>query len=333
MQEQLDELVRHYFEEADYETEAVPFGLTNLTKIVTLNDQRYVLRVYNRHTKHAEGIEFESIVTSFLANKELSFQVPEFLPTLSGDDYVRLSGGSLGALVVFLEGTNHVLANVHDAAEFGRVAGEMSQVLQRFDRSGLDYQGISFGDYYNLHPLADQNAVAAFIENPSFHIPEASLNFYITKVEFVGNRLSEIQKLPVQLVHHDLLIFNLLAQNNRICGVLDFDFISVDTSFMEFAICFNHILQMSNGSLEMAEGFVKSYSVYRTHSLQEIEQLRNLTQVYHLAVLHIYIGQHYAGIDIQHNFTYIMNQFIHRDMWLKEHGKTIEQMLIAYLVG
>ncbi|MCY9659845.1 phosphotransferase [Paenibacillus chondroitinus] len=332
MQEQLDELVRHYFEETDYEMEAVPFGLTNLTKIVKLNERRYVLRIYNRHTKHVEGIEFESKVTSFLANKELSFQVPEFLPTLSGDDYVQLSGGSLGALVAFLEGTNHVLANVYDAAEFGRVVGEMSQVLQRFDRSGLDYQGISFRDYYNLHPLADQNAVAAFFENPSFHIPEASLNFYRTKIESVGNSLSEIQKLPVQLVHHDLLIFNLLAQNNHICGVLDFDFISMDTSFMEFAICFNHILQMSNGSLEMAEAFVKSYSVYRTHSLQEIEQLRNLTQVYHLAVLHIYIGQHYAGIDIQHNFTYIMNQFIHRDTWLMVHGTTIEQMLIAHLL-
>ncbi|MGQ7887913.1 phosphotransferase enzyme family protein [Paenibacillus sp. WC2504] len=333
MQEQLDELVRYYFEEADYEMEAVPFGLTNLTKIVKLNDRRYVLRIYNRHTKHVEGIELESRTTSFLANRELTFQVPEFLPTLSGDDYVRLSDGSLGAVVVFLEGTNHVLANVHDAAEFGRVVGEMSQGLQQFDRSGLDYQGISFLDFYNLHPLADQSAVDAFIENPSFHIPEASLNFYRAKVESVENSVREIKKLPIQLVHHDLLIFNLLAQNNRICSVLDFDFISVDTSFLEFAICLNHLLQMSNGSIEMAEAFVKSYSAYKAHSVQEIEQLRNLTQLYHVAVLHIYIGQHYAGIDIQHNFTYILNQFIHRDTWLMEHGKTIERMLIAYIVG
>ncbi|MEK3885647.1 phosphotransferase [Paenibacillus sp. PL2-23] len=64
-----------------------------------------------------------------------------------------------------------------------------------------------------------------------------------------------LEKLPKQLVHHDLLVFNLLAHENKIKGVLDFDFISLDVSFMEFAICLNHVLQMSNGSLEMAEAY------------------------------------------------------------------------------
>ncbi|MZQ87070.1 phosphotransferase [Paenibacillus sp. 5J-6] len=330
MQNQQDELMRNYFVEASYEMKSVPFGLTNLTKIVKINGHEYVLRVYNRHTKHVEGTELESKVTSFLAKKELTFQVPEFVRTLTGNDYVQLSDGSLGAIVTFLEGTNHELASVQDAAEFGRVAGEMSQALQQFEISQLAYHGISFSEIYKLHPLADHRAVSAFMDNPPFLIPKESVDFYRYSIECIYQNASQLNELPVQLVHHDLLIFNLLSQNNRISGVLDFDFLSVDTSFMEFAICLNHILQMSNGSVEMTEAFVKSYSAYRTHSLHEIEQLRNLTQLYHLAVLHIYIGQHYAGADIQPNFNYILNQFMRRDSWLKEHSETIERILAAY---
>lgn len=333
MQELLDELVRNYFLEANYEMDAVPFGLTNLTKIVKINDRKYVFRICNRHTKNVESIELETRMTSFLAKKELTFQIPEFVPTLTGDNYVRLSDGSLGAIVIFLDGTIHELTSVQDAAEFGRVVGEMSQVLHQFEISQFDYNGISFSEIYKLHPLADHSAVTAFMENPPFLIPKESMDFYRDMIIFMDENVSSLSKLPVQLVHHDLLIFNLLSQNNRISGVLDFDFLSMDTNFMEFAISLNHILQMTNGSMGMMEAFVKSYSGYRKHSLQEIEQLRNLTQIYHFAVLHIYIGQHYAGFDIQQNFTYILNQFVRRDLWLKEHSEAIMQMLVAYLLG
>jgi len=86
-----------------------------------------------------------------------------------------------------------------------------------------------------------------------------------------------------------------LAQDNKISGVLDFDFISLDVSFMEFAICLNHVLQMTNGSLEMAETFIKGYAEYRKSSSQEFTHLQLLTQIYHIALLHIYIGQHHSG--------------------------------------
>ncbi|WP_372631568.1 phosphotransferase [Cohnella sp.] len=127
-----------------------------------------------------------------------------------------------------------------------------------------------------------------------------------------------LEKLPKQFVHHDLLVFNLLAHENKIKGVLDFDFISLDVSFMEFAICLNHVLQMSNGSLEMAEAYIRGYAKYRKGSSEEITYLQLLTQIYHIAVLHIYIGQHYSGVNVEQNFNYILNQFKTRNDWLTE---------------
>lgn len=57
-----------------------------------------------------------------------------------------------------------------------------------------------------------------------------------------------------------------------------------------------------------------------------------MTRVYHIALLHIYIGQHYAGVDIRANFSYILNQFRDRDSWLGEHEQALKMMLDSYLL-
>ncbi|OCT17257.1 hypothetical protein A8709_27390 [Paenibacillus pectinilyticus] len=333
MQDAIDELVQHYFMDLNYKMASVPFGLTNLTKIITVDDTKYVIRIYNPYTKHAAGLAFESQITTFLTNKKLPFQVPVFLRTREGEEYVQLSNGMLGAIVSFIEGDVPTLLDIQQAVEYGQVVGEISSTLLNYDTELLEYQGISFSEIYHLHPLANRLAVTSFMENPPFPIAEANLTFYQEMISLLDKNIHELKALPQQLVHHDLLIFNLLAQDNRIVGVLDFDFTSMDASFMEFAICLNHILQMSSGSLEMAEGFIQGYVRYRKSSLQEINQLQLLTQVYHIAVLHFYIGQHHAGIDIKENFTYILNQFHVRNDWLNRNGLSLKQLLEFYLLG
>lgn len=332
MRTSIDELVHYYFNDPSYEIESVPFGLTNLTKIVKINNNKYVARVYNRHTKSIQSIELESKITSFLNNKNLSFQVPIFLPTLSGDEYIQLSDGALGAIVSFLEGDVPELSEEQQAEEFGRVVGEISSALGDYPKELLEYKGKSFTHIYDLHPLAHQSAITAFIEQMPFHIPEEHRNFYQKIVSSIENYIPLLEELPSQLVHHDLLIFNLLCQDNKVCGVLDFDFVSLDISFIEFAICLNHILHISNGSLEMTEAFIKGYANFRKGSLQEFKYLNILTQIYHIAVLHIYIGQHYSGINIEQNFNYILNQFHTRMNWLNEHDTSIQNLLEAYLL-
>lgn len=47
MKEKIEEIVRNYFEHPVYGIESVPFGLTNLTKILTMNGKKYVIRNEN----------------------------------------------------------------------------------------------------------------------------------------------------------------------------------------------------------------------------------------------------------------------------------------------
>ncbi|MFF2885831.1 phosphotransferase enzyme family protein [Paenibacillus sp. NPDC057967] len=331
MEDKIRELLSYYFKDHSHcKMKPVPFGLTNLTRIIEVNDVKYIARIYNRHTKSKESLELEARITSYLNHANLSFQVPAFLSTHKGDEYVELPDGTLGVMVSFIEGSVPALSEESHAAEFGRVVGEMSAVLSTVATEKLAYKGQAFSNFYSLHPLADRDAVQTFFAQPPFSISDGELTFYTEMVESIESAESVLNELPWQLVHHDLLVFNLLTKNHHICGVLDFDFIAMDARCMELAICLNHVLQLTDGSWRMLEAFVKSYAAFCKSSAQEIVQLRHLTRIYHIALLHIYIGQHYAGVPIESNFTYILNQFRDRDRWLKEHEQPLKTLLDSY---
>lgn len=333
MDDRIDEIVSKYFEVSDYQIDPVPFGLTNLTKILTWKDHKYVIRIYNRHTKTIEGLKFESEVTAFLCRQNLSVVVPVFLNTKTCEQYVQFSDGTLGAIVSFVEGIVPEITTTQQATNFGKVVGEISSALRYFQPEHM-CEGIPFTEIYRLHPLADYHAVASFITAPPFEISQTALHFYRETLSVVERSKHELLDLPRQFVHHDLLIFNLLSKDKEINGVLDFDFTSFDIGFMEFSISLNHVIHLSNGSWELTEAFINgySYSLISKCTYREINQLRLLTRIYHIAVLHFYIGQHYAGKNIEHNFLYILNQFQTRDEWLNKNNHSIMYLLEKHLI-
>ncbi|WP_176444702.1 phosphotransferase [Paenibacillus herberti] len=332
MKEKIDELLSHYFKITHYEIQPVPFGLTNITKFLTIDNNKYVVRIYNSHTKNVQSIKLEAEITTFLNSSNLSFEVPAFLPTLARNQYIHFRDRTLGAVVSFIEGTIPEMATIQQAENFGSVVGEVSSALLHFKARDTNYKGMPFSRFNQLHPLADFNNVDAFFNKPPFHIPSKSMTFYQEMISTLERKIHLIDDLPKQFVHHDLLIYNLLATGDRMSGVLDFDFTSLDVSFMEFVISLNHILQLTDGSWKMVEAYIKGYSQFRKCTSHELNQLQLLTQLYHIAVLHIYIGQQYSGVDIEQNFNYILNQFITRNDWLNNNGEKINKLIAGYLL-
>ncbi len=322
MTNELQEIISHYFPSENIVISPVPFGLTNTTCFVTVNDDRYVVRHYNRYTKSQESLRLELEVSSYLLASGLSFTIPAFLPTQAGEPFVIFADGTIGALMSYIPGTAPSLQDPNDAFALGRVVGELGAKLSPYKLSNtMQNAGIPFTDLFRLHPLADAEQIALFWRKPPFHITDEQKRFYDEALAHVTAKREVLLALPRQLVHHDILVYNLLSVNRRITAVLDFDFLAMDVSFLEFVISFNHVLQMSGGSIEMAAAFIKGYKAFRTFSAEEWGQLQALTRLYHVAVLHIYIGQHAAGKDISIPFSYIANQLIERVKWLNEHER------------
>ncbi|WP_339259880.1 phosphotransferase [Paenibacillus sp. FSL R5-0713] len=327
-----DEILSHYFKDTEYSLGAVPFGLTNMTKILVIDGQRFIARIYNRHLKTIDGIELECEVTAFLEGTPSSFQVPRFHRTIDGQNYLLLEDGTLAAITSFLEGTVPQLHSVDRSMKFGQLVGEFSTRMQRFPIGKQVYRGISFTKMYEIHPLANQQSIKAFYKNSPFELSVSKVTFYQKMIREIESSELQLEVLPQQLVHHDLLIYNLLTQNEEITGVLDFDFMGMDAAFMEFTISFNHVVQESQGSLEIIESFLQGYGSERKHLVLEFGYLPLLTKIYYIAVLHFYIGQHYAGATIEHNFTFMIEQFERNMNWLEKHNLEIQELLNKYLV-
>jgi len=139
----LQTIIEHYFPLPAVKTEPVPFGLTNTTCFVTVNDQKYVARHYDRYTMSAKSLPLEIEVTSFLLRSALSFAFPSFLPAQNGNLSVTLPDGTLGALVSYIQGSSPLLQTPDDAHAFGRVVGEVGAKLSEYRSSANNkYDGV-----------------------------------------------------------------------------------------------------------------------------------------------------------------------------------------------
>lgn len=327
-----DALIRAYFNHGKYNIMDVSFGQTNTTKILEIDGHKYIMRIYNKYTKSIEGIELESEVTTALDKHVNLFKVPVFRRTLNNAKYIELEEGSLGGITTFLQGDVPQLMSAEQAREFGRLVGGFSDRVRELSVDKDTYRGTTFTKMYGIHPLATSQSIRSFLEKPPFPISRKLLTFYRNIIDAIEGSGQTLEELPHQFVHHDLLIYNLLAQNNKVTGVLDFDFISWDVAFMECTISLNHLIHESKGSFEMIESFLTGYSAERKHSSHEIEHLMLLTQIYYISVLHFYIGQHYAGVSVEHNFMFLLQQLERNVKWLHQNGYQLQTLLYEHLV-
>lgn len=324
----LIELLSHYFDEPIEDITEVPYGLTNYSQIVTVDEKKYVARIYDVHSKNLKRLIYEIELTTFLEQNKLSFRVPEFKQARNGEKYIVLSNGQLGSVVHFIEGEAPDLIRLSDVEQYGVTVGALSAALQGFN-SDMIVQDIHFHRIYNLHPLANEQAVNEFLAHPPFEIVNATREVIFSTMLALQDRQFQIDSLPKQIIHHDLLIFNMLIDKNsrRMNGVLDFDFASQDVRALELAICINHMLQYEEDLQVKLKLFIDEYAQYISLTREEIKWIPFLMRLYYVSLLCIYIGQHNSGKKIQGYFDFISLQLVNRTRWLERN----EQELLALL--
>lgn len=331
MEHLFQELLQHYFHSPVDSTETVPFGMTNDSRIVVMNQKKYVARIYNRHTKNEERLRFEVELTAYLERCSLSFDVPGFVPSKDDARYVILSDGSLGSLTRFIEGEVPDLSRISDVLSYGRTVGEISYAFQQFESNSVDAvcSAIAFHDFYSLHSLSDQTKINEFLACPPFEIEAKQIAVLQGYYESGFHHAAELNVLPKQMVHHDILVFNLLIdpQSREMSGVLDFDFAAMDIRIWELSICLNHLLQHEDQTLTKVEIFIDEYRKYMRLTRAEIEWIPCMMQLYYVSLLSIYIGQHFAGRNIAPYFYLMLKQLLIRREWLERNQHKFAELL------
>ncbi|MGO4789584.1 phosphotransferase enzyme family protein [Paenibacillus sp. 2KB_20] len=327
------ELLQRYVHGPVHSIETVPFGMTNDSRIVVMNQGKYVARIYNRHTKNEERLRFEVELTAYLERCSLSFDVPGFVSCKDVAKYVVLSDGSLGSLTRFIEGEIPDLSRTSDVLSYGRTVGVISYALQQFELNSVDVvcPEIAFHEVYNLHSLANQTNIYEFLTCPPFEIDAEQIAVLQGYYESGLNHAAELNVLPKQMVHHDILVFNLLLdpQSREMSGVLDFDFAAMDLRIWELSICLNHLLQQEDQTLTKVELFLDEYRKYMRLTRAEIQWIPYIMELYYVSLLSIYIGQHLAGRNIASYFHLMLKQLLIRSEWMERNQHEFAELLYS----
>lgn len=278
-------------------------------------------------------MQFEIGLTAYLEHCSLSFDVPCFVPSKDDAKYVVLSNGSLGSLTRFIQGEVPDLSCMSDVLSYGRTVGEISFALQQFESNSVDVvcPEIAFHDVYNLHSLSNQTKINEFLACPPFEIDAEQIAVLQGYYESGLNHASELNVLPKQMVHHDILVFNLLIdpQSREMSGVLDFDFAAMDLRIWELSICLNHLLHHEDLTLTKVELFLDEYRKYMRLTHVEIQWIPYLMQLYYVSLLSIYIGQHLAGRNIASYFHLMLKQLLIRREWMERNQHELTELLYS----
>ena len=303
----IEDIVRQYFRDEEWEVNVGSSGMNNTTRFLTIKDKenlskKYVLRIYESH-QDQEKIYFEHKVLRTLESRKLSFLVPQVIETLEGRTIATTSDGKLVSLASYIEGINPKLDSKEQCYSLGKVVGAITKELGQVQ---IDQKPAYFA-YYDLeasYPECPLHKVVEFCKAPPEGFDQEKLGrlgeCFISFQEVVP----VLKRLPHQLSHGDINASNVLQnEQGNINAVLDFEFVTQDLRMIDLAVCLseaiNH-LEDEEILLNNMTNFIKGYLEQVTLSNEEIEALPDLLMLRRLDVFVHFLVRYQRGISNNH---------------------------------
>lgn len=246
-------------------------GTNNLVWII---DDAYVLRIYQNHGSARVAAELR-LLKALDGGNAVPFAVPTPIPTADGQLYVQTDSGP-AALFHYLAGRS---ARRSDLGELHRVGA----ALATLDLALADVPNeLAPHDWRRsldaVHPAVP--SVADLCQELSAHLPGDAgvrrLRDAAVQVDEVYASLT--QELPVQIVHGDLGLSNvLIGSDGAVVGVLDFEIAGMDLRAADLAAGLSMAVEWGSAH-EQAQvaAFRRGYSTVMTLEPSEKQAIPQL---------------------------------------------------------
>lgn len=231
--------------------QGIASGITNTNYFVTTSAGRFVLTLFERNT--AEELPYFISLMSHLADHGIP--CPKPVANTHGDCLAELNGKP-AVLVSCLQGRDIASPSAAHCAEVGRVLAEMHVAGQSFPDSMADPRGKAWR-------LATAAKVSGFLGHESRTMLETEL----MRANDMG-----AEALPKGVIHADLFRDNVLFDDHKVGGVIDFYYACNDVLLYDVAIAVND--WCSNEDATLDDGRVKAL-------LQAYHAVRPLTESEH----------------------------------------------------
>lgn len=326
-----DHIVSKYFPHSSYQIRSGESGWNNTTKYVEMEDERYVLRIYETH-QDAVKIQFEHEVLLALEKLQLSVATPIPLRTVEGDTYVLVDDGTgrYACMFRYLPGVRPNGMLKETAYSIGDVMGLLSEALANVQVSTPP----AYPPYYELdaaHPTCSQEKIAAFCLSPP--APFADLadelrEIYGSLMNF-REHVPELRALPHQLVHGDVNDSNLLVYEQQpfeVTAVLDFEFCTRDLRAMEPAVVLSGML-VEEPAWDAISAFMCGYQSRIQLSDDERQAIPLLIQLRKLDVFVHFLGRYLDQVDSHEVLSEQIQNAARGLRMLQDHHQRIKEII------
>ena len=210
--------------------EGISAGIENTNYLVNTSDGRWVLTLFERAA--VEDLPYFLGLMDHLAHRGVPSASP--LADKQGRLLTQLNGRP-AALVHCLEGRHEMSPSPEQCGELGQVLAEMHQAGQSFPQRREDCRGMPWRE-----KTAEQ--VKAVISSAEAALLEDELAF---------QRAQNLTGLPQGVIHSDLFRDNVLFDEGRLSGLIDFYFACNGELLYDLAITVNDwCLMQSDGQAE-----------------------------------------------------------------------------------
>lgn len=248
---ELSSFLQHYRVGQLLEYSGIESGIENTNYFVTTTNGQYVLTLFEQHS--AGELPFFLDLTAFLAEHQIPSAHPE--QNKSGK-YLDELKSKPAALVARLSGQSVTRANKEQCTAVGKVLARLHVASQHFPYSRANLRGPGWwaSTAHALYPKISAEDTALLKDELSF------------QASYRNN------KLPRGIIHADLFRDNILFDQNRLTGLIDFYYACTDVLLFDVAITVNDWCSNDDGGLDplLLEAFLGAYQQVRPFEDEEL---------------------------------------------------------------
>ena len=241
-------------------------GIENTNYIIIANKKKYILTIFEKRVKEQDLPFFCELIS--LLNKS-GFKCPLPLLNLENSPISTFKRKKL-TILTFISGKSKENLSNENCEDIGKEAAKLHLLTSNFKIQRKN--ALSIESWRNM------------FEN----IKDKCIKIHKDLPNLIEANLKDIEKnwpsnLPSGIIHADLFKDNIIFENNKVSGIIDFTFSCNDFYALEIAICFNALCfdgVKSNLSFNVtkAKKFIDGYSSIRKLSDQERNSIKILSQ-------------------------------------------------------
>ena len=241
-------------------------GIENTNYVITVNKKKYILTIFEKRVKEQDLPFFCELIS--ILNKS-GFKCPLPLLNLENSPISTFKRKKL-TILTFISGKSKENLSNENCEDIGKEAAKLHLLTSNFKIQRKN--ALSIESWRNM------------FEN----IKDKCIKIHKDLPNLIEANLKDIEKnwpsnLPSGIIHADLFKDNIIFENNKVSGIIDFTFSCNDFYALEIAICFNALCfdgVKSNLSFNVtkAKKFIDGYSSIRKLSDQERNSIKILSQ-------------------------------------------------------